>query len=426
MERSERERTAHLLDFIGRAPTPYHLVRDVSATLKSAGLAELERGTRWDSTTDRAFFRAGDGAIVAYDLRSGNPRDGFTVLAAHTDSPALRVKERGASWRKGYLALPTEIYGGPIRSTWVDRELGMAGRAALVDGSVLPFALDARAVIPNAAIHLNRSINEGFEYNPHDHLVAFAAADPEASDGGAERSVRELVASSLEITVEEIAEYELLLHDPDPGRFVGVDDSMFVCGRIDNLAGCFTNLSAFLESDGSRPRLLVLYNHEEVGNRTGEGAESDLLLGTIRRLVSLAGGDAEDVQVALDRSIVVSNDAAHALHPAYQEKYDADYSPIAGGGPVLKLNGMYRYATTAALAARFASACERAGVPMQRLAGRSDARSGSTVGPITWARTGIETVDVGIPILAMHSIRETGGTADSESMIRALRAMIEE
>lgn len=426
MEPKERERTAHLIDFIQSAPTPYHLVNNVAERLESRDFIERPRGERWTATVVRGFVRAGDGALIAYDLRDSDPRAGFVILAAHTDSPALRVKEHGASWRKGYLSLPTEIYGGPIRSTWVDRELGMAGRAALSDGSVRPFALDSRAVIPNAAIHLNRSINEGFEYNPQDHLVALAAVDPDAGDGGAERSLRELVARALGLTVGEVVEYEVLLHDPAPGRFVGFDESMFSCGRIDNLAGCFTNLAAFLDSDGSRPRMLVLYNHEEVGSRTGEGAESDLLVGTIRRLVAAGGGDDEDVEVALNRSIVVSNDAAHALHPAYQEKYDSDYAPIAGGGPVLKLNGMYRYATTAALAARFALACEHAGVPMQRLSGRSDARSGSTVGPITWARSGIPTLDVGIPILAMHSLRETGGTADSERMIRALQALVEE
>jgi aspartyl aminopeptidase len=171
--------------------------------------------------------------------------------------------------------------------------------------------------------------------------------------------------------------------------------------------------------------MLALYNHEEIGSRTGEGAESGTVESMVRRLVHARGGDEEDTAVTMERSVVVSNDAAHALHPAYAEKYDPDYAPVLGGGAVLKLSGTYRYATTAASAAAFARACEHAGVPMQRLTNRSDIKSGSTVGPITWARTGMQTVDVGIPLLAMHSIRETAGTADVHAMIRALRSFLE-
>lgn len=419
-------RLATLLEFLQASPTPYHAAAAVVSRLESAGLPEHPRGGRWEKSDRGAgFVRLGDGAVLAYDLRGADPRDGVTVLAAHTDSPALRIKERGAAWRKGYLALPTEVYGGPILSTWTDRELGIAGRAVARDGSVRLYAAEPSVVIPNVAIHLNRKVNEGFAYNAQDHLVALAAAAAGTADGSAPEALMAIVADASGMDASDVYEYEALLFDAAPGAAVGRDRSMFTASRIDNLAGCFTCLEAFLGADGSRPRVLALYNHEEVGSQTGEGAHSSGIESLVRRLVRLAGGDAEDATVAMERSTVVSNDAAHAIHPSYADKYDPDYAPVLGGGPVLKVNAMYRYATTAASAAAFAAACEAAGVPLQRLAGRSDMRSGSTVGPMTWARTGMQTVDVGIPLLAMHSLRETAGSADVESMVRALSAVLE-
>ncbi len=422
---SATETAASLLRFINDSPTPYHAVEAAASRLSSSGLPELRLDRRWDESGSRGFVRVGDGALAGFDLGDWKPNDGITVLAAHTDSPALRVREQGVGWRKGCLCLPTELYGGPIRATWIDRELGIAGRIAMADGSVRLVRLDETAIIPNLAIHLNRKVNEGFEYNAQDHLVALVAVDPEAPDGKAVGLMKERIADSLGTDAASIAEVELLLFDAAPGAFLGHDRSLYASSRIDNLAGCFTSLEAFLRAESGSPRLLMLYNHEEVGSQSGEGAQSGLLSMILRRLVTAAGGDEQDLEIVLARSTVLSNDAAHAIHPSFKDKHDPDYAPLLGGGPVLKLNGMYRYATTAAGAAGFSRACARAGVPMQRMSNRSDLPSGSTVGPVTWARTGIATVDVGIPIFAMHSIRETGGSADAESMIRALARFCE-
>lgn len=426
MHNSNDTRLASLLDYLEASPTPYHAAATVAARLESAGFPEHRRGERWEtSDRTRGFARLGDGAVIAYDLRDGEACDGVTVLAAHTDSPALRVKERGAAWRKGYLALPTEMYGGPIVSTWVDRELAIAGRLVGRDGGVRLFRADPTVIIPNVAIHLNRKVNEGFAYNAQDHLVALASAAAGTADGSAGDALAEIVASAAGLEPQAVAEYEALLYDATPGAVIGCDGSMFTASRIDNLAGCYSSLEAFLTAGGSRPRVLALYNHEEVGSQTGEGAQSSAIESLLRRLVHQAGGDAEDAAVAMERSTVVSNDAAHAIHPSYADKSDPDYAPVLGGGPVLKVNAMYRYATTASSGAAFAAACEAAGVPLQRLAGRSDMQSGSTVGPMTWARTGMQTVDVGLPLLAMHSIRETAGSADVDAMIGALAAVLE-
>jgi aspartyl aminopeptidase len=367
---SSNDTVARLLDFIAASPTPYHAVAAAAARLRDAGFSELPPGARWPAgAASRGYVRVGDGALVAFDLHGGDPRDGVTVLAAHTDSPALRVKERGVAWRKGYLALPTEVYGGPILATWTDRELSLAGRVATTDGAVRLFRDDTPVVIPNVAIHLNRSVNEGFAYNAQDHLVALAAASPGTPDGGAGDALLRLVAAAAGVEPEDVAEYEALLYDAAPGGCIGVDGSMIASARIDNLAGCFTSLESFLGAGGNRARVLALYNHEEVGSGTGEGAQSGMIETLVRRLVNRGGGDREDETVAMERSLVISNDAGHALHPSYGEKHDADYAPVLGGGPVLKVNGMYRYATTATTGAAFARACETAGVPMQRLAG---------------------------------------------------------
>lgn len=425
MENLQDTHLAPLVSFLNAAPTPYHAAATAAARLETAGFREHRRGERWDTgDRPRGFVRLGDGALVAYDLRDGDARDGLTVLAAHTDSPALRVKERGAAWRKGYLVLPTEMYGGPIVSTWVDRDLRVAGRVVDRDGAVRLFQAEPSVVIPNVAIHLNPKVNEGFAYNAQEHLVALVSAAEGTVDGAATDAVTELVAEAAEIDPQRVREYEALLYDATPPALVGRDGSMFTASRVDNLAGCYTSLEAFLTAEGSAPRALVLYNHEEVGSQTGEGAQSGAIESLVRRLVRQAGGDAEDAAVAMERSMVVSNDAAHAVHPSYADKHDPDYAPVLGGGPVLKVNAMYRYATTASSGAAFAAACEAAGVPMQRLVGRSDMKSGSTVGPITWARTGMQTVDVGIPLLAMHSLRETAGSADVEAMTAALAAVL--
>ncbi len=425
---AEAGRVEALLRFIDGSPTPYHAVRTAGTRLDASGFIRLRLDERWESGFTRAVVPLGDGAIIAFDAGPGGldgVRDGIVVLAAHTDSPSLRVREQAVSWRKGCLCLPTEIYGGPIRSTWLDRELGVAGRVSTRDGTVHLVRLEETAIIPNLAIHLNRKVNEGFEYNPHDHLVALLASDPAASDAKGVEVLRELVAAAAGVEATAIAEFELLLHDAARGCFVGHDRSIYTGSRIDNLAGCFTNLEAFLAPGGTRPRMLVLYNHEEVGSVSGEGAQSGVLEAVVRRLINLAGGDVQDLEVALARSTVVSNDAAHAFHPAFAGKHDPDYAPMLGGGPALKTSGLYRYATTTDGAAAFAGACERADVPMQRASNRSDMPSGSTVGPITWARTGMRTVDVGIPILAMHSIRECAGARDVDLMIRALTAYLQ-
>jgi aspartyl aminopeptidase len=282
-------------------------------------------------------------------------------------------------------------------------------------------------VIPNLAIHLNREVNKGFEYNPHDHLSAIVAAAQDA--GSTDLSIQHSsllisIADAIDASPEDIAEIDAYLFDTATPQMIGLDDSFYLAPRVDNLAGCFTNLTAFLSDRGDRPRMLALYNHEEIGSRSAEGALSGVILSLLERTWNNLGLDSEDQEVARNRSLLVSNDATHAMHPNFASKYDEHYSCLLNGGPVIKYSANHRYATTGESAALFARACEAADVPVQRFITRSDMRSGSTVGPLGWAQTGMQSVDIGLPIWAMHSSRETGGARDIELMVRALENVL--
>jgi aspartyl aminopeptidase len=415
-----------LIPFIAGAPTAYHAAASVLDRLLREGFTKLSADKRFMiEAGGRYVLPLGDGALMALALGDqALAESGLTILAAHTDSPALRLKERGTGWRKGYLTVPTELYGGPIIATWIDRALGIAGRAVTRDGRSHLYRLPQRAVIPNLPIHLNRTANENLSYNAQTHLMAVIGTAAGEKDRTDPSLLASGVADALGVAEDNLYEFEALLFDPEDGVRAGRDGSLLVAPRIDNLAGCYANLEAFLATPVSRPRLLVMFNHEEIGSLSGEGARAGAVEGFVRRIVSSLGGDGEDASVALARSLLLSNDAAHAFHPGYADKFDADYAPALGSGPVLKSDGMYRYATTAETGARFRAACEDAGVPMQRYVTRSDIRSGSTVGPISWAVTGIPTVDVGVAILAMHSIRETASLDDVSSMIESLSSLV--
>lgn len=432
---------SEFIGFLSESVSPFHAVTSARRILADRGFRATTPDVKWElDRDDRFIVSLGDGALVAVKMaRESLAERGCVAFAAHTDSPTLRIKEQGISWRKGYMALPTEKYGGPILSSWLDRELGIAGRAVTRDGTVMLVDLPERCVIPNLAIHLNRKVNEGFSYNAHDHMVAIGGVKPGSSGGAsdssgssaekADASARDRfvasVARAASVGPEDVWECELNLYDLQDPLTVGWDSDMIVGPRVDNLIGAFTSLKAFLEADSERPTILVLYNHEEIGNMSGEGAQSSALRQVIERIVSARGGTPEDAMVGAARSLLVSNDVAHALHPSFADKYDADYAPVLNGGPVLKMSSTLRYATTAPTGVLFRKACEIAGVPMQRLAMRSDMRAGTTVGPVTWARTGIPTVDVGVGILAMHSVRETAGFRDLDGMIRSLKAVAE-
>ncbi len=413
--------------FLDAAVSPYHTAAAIVERLETAGFTELDERERWKPTPGAGcFVRRNGSAVLAFVPGNKSPADaGFRIVGAHTDSPALKIKTSAECDAHGYRVVPVEVYGSPIVSTWLDRDLVVAGRLiANTDGglrSVIARLPGTPARVPNLAIHLNRNVNEGFQYNNQDHLRAIIGASARDTADRSSRLVAAL-ASACGVAVDAVRGADVFLTDGQPAARTGLASEFIVSGRIDNAAGCFTTLEAFLGSPrGDSTAVAFFADAEEVGSRTATGADSGFLRDTLDRVVALAGaGGPEDAFRARARSVVVSNDATNAVHPNFADKHDSSYRPVPNGGPVVKLSAHYRYATTGATHGFFAGACRAAGVPLQVIVPRSDIPSGSTIGPMTAAWTGIPTVDVGIPIIAMHSIRETAGYADIDLMIRAL------
>jgi aspartyl aminopeptidase len=354
------------------------------------------------------------GSLIAWATGSGHqPHDGFRIVGAHTDSPNLRVKPQPDVVRAGVHQIGVEAYGGVLLNSWLGRDLGLSGRVAVRrngTGALVRLLRIDRPVcaIPQLAIHLDREINtQGLLVDAQHHLTPLWALS-EGSFGG-------FVAKELGVGPDDLLGWDLMLHDLAPGALVGRDDELLGSARLDNLASCWAAVEALA---GAAPKggapipVVCLFDHEEVGSTSDRGAASSLLATVLERSVLARGGTTEAYHRALARSACLSADMAHATHPNYADRHDPEHQVALNGGPVLKVNANVRYATDAPGAALVALAAEQAGVPLQRFAMRSDLPCGSTIGPLTAARLGITTVDVGMPQLAMHSAREHAGSHD--------------
>jgi len=421
---------ADLLAYIDRSPTPYHAVAETVRRLEAAGYGEIREAEVWElSPGDRRYLVRGEGSLVAFHVGAVSPADGgFRIVGAHTDSPNLRLKPRADVAAHGYRQYAVEPYGGVLLHTWMDRDLSLAGRVTVLEGDatrtvLLDFGRPLLRV-PNLAIHLSREQkSEGLKLNAQQHLVPVAGL--EQAPGLDELVAGELRAQGLaDAKPEHVLAFDLMTYDVQPSAAVGVRGEFVVAPRLDNLASCHAGLTALLESQGTPPatRALVLYDHEEVGSRSAQGAAGTLLQETLERVVTgFKGGEPQGLARALAQSVLVSADMAHAVHPNYADRHEPGHRPVIGRGPVIKLNANQAYASDARTSGHFASLCAQAGVTPQHFVSRSDLACGSTIGPITAARVGIPTVDVGNPMLSMHSCREMAGAADVEPMIDVLR-----
>jgi aspartyl aminopeptidase len=420
-----------LLAFIDRSPTPYHAVAAAIVRLEASGFMRRSEPDVWDHGPGaRGYVVRGEGSLVAFEVGSLPPASaGFRILGAHTDSPNLRVKPRPDLTASGYRQLAVEPYGGVLLHTWLDRDLSLAGRLTLSDaGGVRTVLIDfARPMlrIPNLAIHLNRDIKEnGFKINPQTQMVPVLGL--EDTPGVRELLATELRAQDLaDVTAEQILSFDLMTADTQPAGVIGSRGEFISAPRLDNLASSHAALTALqlAAESGAAPftRVVVLYDHEEVGSRSAQGASGTLLGDCLERIVGgFKGGEPQGLARALASSTLISCDMAHAVHPNYSDRHEPGHSPVLGRGPVLKVNANQSYATDAATAGMFESLCRNADVPVQHFVVRSDMACGSTIGPITAARLGIRTVDVGNPMLAMHSCREMAATGDVAPMIDVL------
>ncbi|MEE4021978.1 M18 family aminopeptidase [Gordonia sp. PKS22-38] len=405
-------------EFIDASPSPFHVCATVAAELEAAGYVRLAEDQEWTAPGGRNYVIRG-GSIIAWDAGDGNT---FRIVGGHTDSPNLRVKQRPAKTSAGLGMVPLEPYGGAWLNSWLDRDLGLSGRLAFRSGAgvdhVLVHVTEPVVRVPQLAIHLSED-RKGVTLDPQRHVDAIWSLNPEAPD------VLEWVAGYAGIDPTSVLGWELMTHDVAPSRLIGADDELLSAPRLDNQGTCYAGLRALLDGEPSIPtRVLALFDHEEVGSGSERGAASDFLATIIERIVLARGGSRADYLQAMAGSVCVSGDMAHATHPNYPERHEPSHRIAINGGPVLKVNQNLRYASDAVGEAVFAVACENAGVPMQRYTHRADLPCGSTIGPITAARTGLTTIDVGAPQLAMHSAREMMGAADVAMYSAALQAFL--
>lgn len=416
-----------LCAFVDQSPSPYHAAREAARRLQAVGFTELAEENVWTLAPGDKRFLLRAGTIIAFVVGQEHPADaGFRIIGAHTDSPNLRVKPNPDVTKSGYLQVGVEVYGGALLSTWTDRDLSLAGRVfcrregGRLEARLLDFG-QVIARVPNLAIHLNRSVNkDGVVLNEQRHMVPVVGL-------GKELDLRALVARHLDEKSDAILGWDLSFYDTAKAALAGLGQEFVLCARLDNLGSCHAATSALVAEQGktAATRMIVLYDHEECGSRSAAGAAGTVLKDTLTRIVEAYPGTAKQaMQRAISQSILVSADMAHAVHPNYSDLHEPQHQPMLNKGLVIKSNVNQSYATDGGTAAYFESVCRDVGQAPQKFVVRSDLPCGSTIGPITSAMLGIRTVDVGAPMLSMHSCREMAGSEDVYWAVETFRRVL--
>lgn len=414
---TQRDTLADLIDFLDASPSPWHVVE--SSIERLAGFSRLDESDAWDNLPDAGYV-VRSGAMIAWRLPANAALHApMRIVGAHTDSPCLRIKPRPDTGGHGWRQLAVEVYGGILNNSWLDRDLGIAGQVIDVDGSVSLVNVDTPvARVPQLAVHLDRDVNNGgLALDTQQHLTPIWGVG-QPSTGEFAKWLR--IAGELGAAPEW---WDLCLYDTQGAAVIGADRSLLASGRLDNQVSCWAAISALAASTpADHVAIVVLNDHEEVGSSSRSGAAGPFLESVLSRMVSARGGGADDLARSISNSICVSADNAHAVHPNYPERHEPGHRPIVNAGPAIKINSNQRYATASTTAAAFQRACERSDVPWQVFVSRNNMPCGSTIGPITAARLGIATVDVGVPQLSMHSARELCGADDPIHLSRALQS----
>ncbi|OMB81707.1 M18 family aminopeptidase [Mycolicibacterium conceptionense] len=409
-----------MCEFIDASPSPFHVCATAAQRLRDAGFTELAETDAWPGTGK--FFTVRAGSLVAWNTENTDAAAPFRVVGGHTDSPNLRVKQHPDRVVAGWQVLALQPYGGAWLNSWLDRDLGISGRLSVRDGSRIDHRLvrvdDPILRVPQLAIHLSED-RKGVSPDPQRHVNAVWGL------GERPRSFIGYVAERAGVAEADVLGFDLMTHDLTPSAITGAEGEFLSAPRLDNQATCYAGLEGFLAAPaGTHVPVLALFDHEEVGSTSDHGAQSELLPTVLERIVLAAGGSREDFLRRAAGSMVASGDMAHATHPNYPDRHEPGHLIEVNAGPVLKVQPNLRYATDGRTAAAFAMACDQAGVPLQRYEHRADLPCGSTIGPMTSARTGIPTVDVGAAQLAMHSAREFMGAHDVAAYSAALRAFL--
>jgi len=427
-ELTPKQAALDLINYIEASPTATHATIETIRRLELKGYKRLDEKDKWDiSQGDKFFVTRNDSSVIAVHVGTEPFEDaGFRIVGAHTDFPGLRLKPNGVYSKQGYIQLGVEIYGGPILHTWLDRDLGIAGKLVFTcdDGTKQEktFAVKKPVCrIPNLAPHIRIEKKEEIKFNKQDHMPPVIGMGNEESL--TEKPLLKLIARSAGVDVEKISSYTLEVFDLQTGVIGGMNGEFIFVRAIDNLAACHAGLEAFLDCDQPAPftSILALFDNEEVGSQTMQGAGSRFLDTIIERLTASGENSRENYFRSIANSLIISNDGAHAVNPNYPEAHEPRHHPVLNGGPVIKINANQRYTSHSEALEHLRERATRAGVPLQEFVARTDVGTGSTIGPMTSTRLGIRSVDVGSPMISMHSSREMGGVDDQLHMIKLLR-----
>ena len=410
----------NMLDFIYESPTQFNAVEVSAETLEKNGFEKLNPKENWKLEVGKKYYTTkNSSALVAFKVNSDEvEKEGFRIIGSHTDSPGFRIKPNAEMESCGaYLKLNTEGYGGMILSTWLDRPLAMAGRVFLRGEN--PFKPLEKIVninkpvciIPNLAIHMNRSINDGYKYNKQTDMLPLVGLINEQLEK--DNYMVKLLASELDVEVEEIIDFDIFLYEYEKGCFTGANEEFISTGRLDNLSMYYSSVEALLDSDSkSGISIAVGFDNEEVGSSTKQGADSNMLLNILERICISLGKDRQQFFEAIENSFIISSDLAHAVHPNVNSMADPTNRPVMGKGPVIKVHAGQAYTSDGYSISVYKEICRECGVEYQEFVNKSDQRGGSTIGPISSTHIDIPSVDIGAPILSMHSIRELGCSED--------------
>ena len=410
----------NMLDFIYKSPTQFNAVEVSAEMLEKNGFEKLNPKENWKLEVGKKYYTTkNSSALVAFKVNSDEvEKEGFRIIGSHTDSPGFRIKPNAEMESCGaYLKLNTEGYGGMILSTWLDRPLAMAGRVFLRGEN--PFKPVEKIVninkpvciIPNLAIHMNRSINDGYKYNKQTDMLPLVGLINEQLEK--DNYMAKLLASELNVEVEEIIDFDIFLYEYEKGCFTGANEEFISTGRLDNLSMYYSSVEALLDSDSkSGISIAVGFDNEEVGSATKQGADSNMLLNILERICISLGKDRQQFFEAIENSFIISSDLAHAVHPNVNGMADPTNRPVMGKGPVIKVHAGQAYTSDGYSISVYKEICRECGVEYQEFVNKSDQRGGSTIGPISSTHIDIPSVDVGAPILSMHSIRELGCSED--------------
>jgi aspartyl aminopeptidase len=419
----------NLLNFLQQSPTPFHAVANMSQQLLAKGFSQLNETEEWTLSKGNSYFvTRNDSAIVAFYFGGDDlVTNGLRLFGAHTDSPCLKVKPIPVLKSSGFIQLGVEVYGGVLLNPWFDRDLSLAGKVFYEssDGELQSTLIDfkrAIASIPSLAIHLDREANENRTVNKQLHMPPIVCLNNDDSFTDFNQWLQaQLALLQPELSIAKVRDFELSFYDTQPPAVVGLNNDFIASARLDNLLSCYIGLDALLGCNGSQSAMLVCTDHEEVGSASAAGADGPFLQTVLKRLVETDEAKARMIA----NSMLISADNAHAVHPNYPDKHDNSHGPALNRGPVIKLNANQRYASNGETSSIFSQLCEQEDVPVQRFVVRSDMACGSTIGPITAANIGVKTVDIGVPQLSMHSIRELAGSKDSWLLARVAKRFFE-